>query len=366
MNNAMSVRYSIQSVLDTTDLAVLATENAGQPHTSLIAITPLDGCQRLLFATYRNTRKHTNLMQNRRVSVLIDGRSRSAGPLVQSGFILTAVGCAQEISAQAYDTLLRAHLQRHPELASFTRSPDCVLLQVLVEAYQIVRGIDDVSWCNVDDLNEATDPNTLSPHALNGLAERTLAYYNQNADDFFAGTLDHDVRQNMDAMLQHIKAAAPFTLLDFGCGPGRDLKAFRALGHRAVGLEGAVRFAEMARAYSGCEVWQQDFLALDLPGNHFDGVFANASLFHVPSQALPQVLAQLHATLKPQGVLFSSNPRGQNEEGFHGERFGAYHDLATWRRYMTAAGFTELTHYYRPPGLPIEQQPWLASVWRKA
>ncbi|MDD2881066.1 MAG: class I SAM-dependent methyltransferase [Rhodoferax sp.] len=211
-----------------------------------------------------------------------------------------------------------------------------------------------------------TQPTYLPADALNEVSQRTMAHYNNNAEDFFAGTRDHDVRQNMDALLRHIQSAAPFTILDFGCGPGRDLKVFSALGHRAVGLEGAARFADMARAYSGCEVWQQDFLALDLPADHFDGVFANASLFHVPSQALPQVLAQLYATLKPQGVLFSSNPRGQNDEGFNGERYGAYHDLAHWRRYMTAAGFTELMHYYRPPGLPIEQQPWLASVWRKA
>jgi SAM-dependent methyltransferase len=66
----------------------------------------------------------------------------------------------------------------------------------------------------------------------------------------------------------------------------------------------------MARAHSGCEVWHQDFLKLDLPEAHFDGVFANAALFHVPRQALPHVLLELHATLKPGGVLFSSNPRG--------------------------------------------------------
>ena len=196
-------------------------------------------------------------------------------------------------------------------------------------------------------------------------SQRTLAYYNQHAEDFFVGTRDHDVRQNMDTLLQHITASAPFTILDFGCGPGRDLKALSALGHTAIGLEGAARFAEMARAYSGCTVWQQDFLALDLPDHRFDGVFANASLFHVPSQALPRVLTQLHATLKPAGVLFSSNPRGNNEEGFNGERYGAYHDMTTWRGYMAAAGFIELLHYYRPPGLPIDQQPWLASVWRK-
>lgn len=211
-----------------------------------------------------------------------------------------------------------------------------------------------------------TRPEPLSPDALSDATQRTLAHYDNNADDFFAGTRDHDVRQNMDALLRHIDAVAPFTILDFGCGPGRDLKAFSALGHTAVGLEGAPRFADMARAYSGCEVWQQDFLALDLPATHFDGVFANASLFHVPGQALAQVLAQLYATLKPQGVLFSSNPRGPNSEGFNGERYGAYHDLANWRSFMTAAGFNELMHYYRPAGLPIEQQPWLASVWRKA
>lgn len=200
---------------------------------------------------------------------------------------------------------------------------------------------------------------------LNPISQRTLAHYNEHAEDFFAGTRDHDVRQNMNALLQHIEGSAPFKILDFGCGPGRDLKAFSLLGHTAVGLEGAARFAEMARAYSSCKVWQQDFLALDLPAEHFDGVFANASLFHVPSQELPCVLRELHATLKPRGVLFSSNPRGNNEEGFNGERYGAYHDITTWRTFVMAADFTELMHYYRPPGLPIEQQTWLASVWRK-
>ena len=193
----------------------------------------------------------------------------------------------------------------------------------------------------------------------------TLEDYNRSADSFRAGTRDHDVTQNIDAMLRHIEAQPPFTILDFGCGPGRDLRAISALGHTAIGLEGAARFVEMARADTGCEVWQQDFLALDLPEARFDGVFANASLFHVPSQQLARVLRQLHATLKPGGVLFSSNPRGTNEEGWNRGRYGMYHDLASWRRWMTNAGFTELEHYYRPPGLPRDQQPWLASVWRR-
>jgi len=122
----------------------------------------------------------------------------------------------------------------------------------------------------------------------------------------------------------------------------------------------------MARAFSGCEVWQQDFLRLDLPVRRFDGVFANAALFHVPTLELPRVLRELHATLKPGGVLMSSNPHGNDEEGWNRGRYGAYFTLETWRRHLTAAGFVELDHYYRPAGLPREQQPWLASVWRKA
>ena len=189
--------------------------------------------------------------------------------------------------------------------------------------------------------------------------------YDQRCQDFWEGTRHHDVSQNISALLQYIEGDPPYTLLDFGCGPGRDLKVFAELGHRAVGLEGAPRFAEMARLHSGCEIWQQDFLKLDLPLNYFDGVFANAVLFHVPSQELPSVLLQLHATLKMRGVLFSSNPRGNNTEGWSAGRYGAYYDLETWRGFMSRAGFAELTHYYRPTGLPLEEQPWLASLWRK-
>jgi SAM-dependent methyltransferase len=200
---------------------------------------------------------------------------------------------------------------------------------------------------------------------LEKIARLTLEHYNQRAEAFWEGTRDHDVGQNIVALLEYIDSKPPFTILDFGCGPGRDLKVFTELGHIAVGLEGAEHFAAMARARSGCEVWQQDFLKLDLPDNHFDGVFANAALFHVPSQELPRVLLELHAGLKPDGVLFSSNPRGHNEEGWNRGCYGVYHDLATWRHYVSAAGFVELGHYYRPAGLPREQQLWLASVWRR-
>ncbi len=205
----------------------------------------------------------------------------------------------------------------------------------------------------------------LNPGDLEKVTDLTLDHYNRRAEDFWEGTRDHDVNQNINSLLQHIKVEPPFTILDFGCGPGRDLKVFTELGHIGVGLEGAAHFAVMARSHSGCVVWRQDFLKLDLPNNYFDGVFANAALFHVPSQELPRVLLELRASLKPGGVLFSSNPHGNNEEGWNGGRYGVYHDLDTWRRYASVAGFVELNHYYRPTGLPREKQPWLATVWRR-
>ena len=206
---------------------------------------------------------------------------------------------------------------------------------------------------------------TLSNEALTEISQRTLGHYDGNASSFWEGTRDHDVSQNTEALLTAMAMAPPCRILDFGCGPGRDLMAFSALGHTPVGLDGSANFCAMARQVSGCEVLHQDFLALDLPATHFHGIFANASLFHVPNQELPRVLVELRASLVPGGVLFSSNPRGPNSEGWSGERYSAYHDLPTWRRYLLAAGYEPIDHYYRPTGLPRQQQPWLASTWRK-
>jgi SAM-dependent methyltransferase len=194
----------------------------------------------------------------------------------------------------------------------------------------------------------------------------TLAHYDASAESFWEGTRDHDVTQNRAALLDAIEGEPPFDLLDFGCGPGRDLMHFRALGHTPVGLDGAAHFVEMARRSSGCEVLHQNFVHLALPAARFHGIFANASLFHVPSRALHGVLCALRASLKPRGVLFSSNPRGPDREGFSGERYGCFWELETWRSHVTSAGFEELSHYYRPPGRPRHEQPWLATVWRRS
>ncbi len=206
---------------------------------------------------------------------------------------------------------------------------------------------------------------TALPEDLRALTARTLGHYAQRAEAFWEGTKDHDVTQNRAALLRHIESEQQLTLLDFGCGPGRDLVAFSEMGHTAIGLDGAEPFCKLAREHSGCEVLHQNFLELDLGHARFDGVFANASLFHVPTAQLPEVLQRLHASLVPRGVLFCSNPRGDDREGYSGERYGAYHSHDRWRALVEAQNFEEIEHYYRPPGVPRDQQPWLATVYRR-
>ena len=124
----------------------------------------------------------------------------------------------------------------------------------------------------------------------------------------------------------------------------------------------------MARSHSGCDVLHQSFFELALPAGAFDGIFANASLFHVPRALLPSVLASLRNALEPDGVLFCSNPRSfdRDTEGFSGDRYGTYLTVETWRATLEAAGMRIEKSFLRPSGKPSTEQPWLALVARKS
>jgi len=197
--------------------------------------------------------------------------------------------------------------------------------------------------------------------SLDKIERHTLEHYDKNAESFWLGTRDHDVSQNIEAFLQALPKDKTLDILDFGCGPGRDVCTFKSLGHRPIGLDGSKAFCQMAHEYSGCPVLHQQFLKLELEESNFDGVFANASLFHIPSQELLRVLGELHRTLRPDGILFSSNPRGDTE-GWQGQRYGHYMEFETNEAYLDQAGFKVIHHYYRPSDKPRDQQPWLAIV----
>ena len=196
------------------------------------------------------------------------------------------------------------------------------------------------------------------------LTRRTLNYYESRPGDFWEGTKDHDVSQNYENFLGAIDGEGPFNILDLGCGPGRDLKYFSDLGHHSYGLDGCEAFCRMANKYTGCNVYHQDFLSLELPESFFHGIFANASLFHVPKIKLPNVLRDLYEAILPSGILFSSNPRGSGERTDE-PRYCNFMELPEYQKTVESVGFKLLHHYYRPQGLPLAEQPWLACVFQK-
>ena len=191
----------------------------------------------------------------------------------------------------------------------------------------------------------------------------TIRHYEDRPEAFWDGTKDHDVSQNTGHFLDAIPGDPPYTLLDFGCGPGRDVYFFSSQGHLTHGLDGCEAFCKTAVQYTGCKILHQDFVRLDLEANFYDGIFANASLFHVPRRELPRVVHELARALKPNGVLFSSNPRGSGEY-IDGLRYCNYMELEEYKQLVEGQGFELIKHYYRPDGRPREQQPWLACVFR--
>jgi nitroimidazol reductase NimA-like FMN-containing flavoprotein (pyridoxamine 5'-phosphate oxidase superfamily) len=152
MNKQSKIKESIEGIIKTRRFAVLATEGEGQPHTSLIAITPFGSFLQLIFATYRNTRKYRNLVRNSKVAVLIEGEYVNMKGLKES-IVLTIIGLTEEIRMAENEAASHAHLKRHPEMESFMLSSDCALIMVIAQSYQVVYGIDDIRWIKADDLD---------------------------------------------------------------------------------------------------------------------------------------------------------------------------------------------------------------------
>lgn len=199
---------------------------------------------------------------------------------------------------------------------------------------------------------------------IEDIEEITFTDYGAKAEMFWERTKDHDVSQNYAAFLEPFEGRIGLDILDFGCGPGRDIAYFKSLGHNPVGLDGTAEFCQMARDMTDCPVFEQSFNELELEKHSFDGVFANASMFHVPSSNLHNVLTDLHSCLRPGGILFTSNPRG-DEEGWQGPgRYGNFMQYDRSKEYLENAGFRLIDHYYRPPDLPRAEQKWLAMVSR--
>jgi heme iron utilization protein len=151
MSSISVIKTYIEDIFKIRRFAVLATEGDGQPHASLVAVTPMEGFRKLIFATYRNTRKYSNLVHNGKVAILVESFHINS-PGRQESIVLTAFGHVEEIKDEEKDIIFEAHLGRHPDLSDFMKTEDCSLVRIKVKTYQVVRGIDDVEWWTIDDL----------------------------------------------------------------------------------------------------------------------------------------------------------------------------------------------------------------------
>jgi nitroimidazol reductase NimA-like FMN-containing flavoprotein (pyridoxamine 5'-phosphate oxidase superfamily) len=134
----------LRHLLETQKYAVLATDNNGQPYTSLMAFSITDDLRAFILMTERGRLKYENLMSNPRAAIMIDNRENLGNDL-DATIAVTAQGVAEEISTEGRDAARAFCLARHPALQSFAESPNCAFIRIQVTSYVIVRQFQDVS-----------------------------------------------------------------------------------------------------------------------------------------------------------------------------------------------------------------------------
>ena len=138
MDDDLTLRKTLEGLLRSQKLAVLATHKAGRPYTSLVAFASTEDLKQLLFATPRSTRKYANLMEDSRVSLLIDNRSNQDSD-IHTAAAVTATGKADEVPEGERKGFENIYLAKHPHLKDFVSSPSCALIRVKADTYYLVR-----------------------------------------------------------------------------------------------------------------------------------------------------------------------------------------------------------------------------------
>jgi nitroimidazol reductase NimA-like FMN-containing flavoprotein (pyridoxamine 5'-phosphate oxidase superfamily) len=143
MNDTPETLALIRNLLQSQRLAVLSTQNHGQPYSNLVAIAATDDLKYLLFATTRATRKYANLMADSRVAVLVDSRKNEVEDFTEAA-ALTALGKAWEVQGAERQQFLSIYLAKHPYLQEFVAGPTCALLRIRVDKYIVVTRFQEV------------------------------------------------------------------------------------------------------------------------------------------------------------------------------------------------------------------------------
>ena len=173
----------------------------------------------------------------------------------------------------------------------------------------------------------------------------TINYYNQNAENFIANTQNADMHPTQERFLRLLDANT--SILDFGCGSGRDTKYFLEKGYRVTATDGSSELCRLASEFTGIKVKEMLFQELDAI-NQYDGIWACSSILHLPKKELLPVIQKMCEALKDNGIIYTSFKYGD----FEGERNG---------RYFT--DFTEKTFrefIEKIPKLTIEEH-WITS-----
>lgn len=147
--------------------------------------------------------------------------------------------------------------------------------------------------------------------------DKTLKYYNKNAQSFASGTVSVKFTEVQDKFLEKLNPDA--YILDFGCGAGRDTKYFLSRGYQVDAIDGSEQLCRIASEYTGIKVRQMLFQELD-EKEKYDGIWACASILHLPKKQLREVLENMYAALKSEGWIYISFKYGE----FEGERNGRY------------------------------------------
>lgn len=184
----------------------------------------------------------------------------------------------------------------------------------------------------------------------NASPDRTISYYDKNAADFVNTTQSVDFHEVREVFLSYLPRNEAH-ILDFGCGSGRDAKAFMEKGCQVTAVDGSEEICKAASEYLGTSVRCMLFQELN-EENIYDGIWACASILHLPKQELPGVICKMRNALKESGVIYTSFKYGD----FEGERNGRYFT------YFTEESFRELLSQI--PGLLTEKL-WITGDVRE-
>lgn len=173
----------------------------------------------------------------------------------------------------------------------------------------------------------------------------TIQYYQQNAEQFSRETRSVDFSQNQDKFMNKLKKND--TILDFGCGSGRDTKCFLEHGFQVEAIDGSEELCRLAGEFTGIKVKHLLFQEL-AEKDKYDGIWACSSILHLPKQELIEVIQKMSLALKSKGIIYTSFKYGT----FEGERNGRYFTD------MTEDSFEEILQTTKE--LQIEEQ-WITS-----